>query len=72
MEQFRYKKKYGQNFLCDNNIVKKIVDSSGIDNNTLVIEIGPGQGVMSKLIIPRAKYTLFTYFLIFLFDYHLN
>ena len=58
MEQFRYKKKYGQNFLCDNNIVKKIVDSSEINNNTLVIEIGPGQGVMSKLIIPRAKYTL--------------
>ena len=58
MNQFKHKKKYGQNFLIDNNIINKIIDGSNIDKNTLVIEIGPGQGVMSRKIIPKAKYSI--------------
>ncbi|TQC54706.1 rRNA adenine N-6-methyltransferase family protein, partial [Mycoplasmopsis cynos] len=37
------KKKYGQNFLHDNNIIKKIVSLVEI-NDLNVIEIGPGRG----------------------------
>lgn len=44
------KKKFGQNFLIDSNIVKKIVASAGIDKNTGVIEIGPGIGAMTELL----------------------
>ena len=55
---FKHKKSLGQNFLMDDHIVNKIVDSANIDKETLVIEIGPGKGVMSSLIIPKAKYTL--------------
>ena len=58
MEKFKHKKKYGQNFLNDNNIKNKIIDGANIDKDTLVIEIGPGQGVMSKMIIPKAKYSI--------------
>ena len=55
---FKHKKSLGQNFLKDNNIMNKIVDSANIDKNTLVIEIGPGEGAISRLIIPRSKYTI--------------
>ena len=58
MDSFRHKKSLGQNFIKDINIVKKIVDSAIIDKNTLVIEIGPGEGVMSELIVSSAKYTI--------------
>ena len=46
--QFHFKKKFGQNFLIDQNIVKKIVKSNPILNNSLVIEIGPGDGRLTK------------------------
>ena len=37
-------KKYGQNFLIDDNILKKIVESANITKDDYVIEIGPGLG----------------------------
>lgn len=58
MDKFEYKKSLGQNFLKDENIVNKIVDSALIDDDTLVIEIGPGQGAISELIVPKAKFTI--------------
>lgn len=58
MEQFQFKKSLGQNFLNDNNVIHKIVDSADIDCNTLVIEIGPGGGALTKLIVPKALNTL--------------
>ena len=48
MEDFRFKKKFGQNFLKDNNIVKKIVRCADISDNSLTIEVGPGAGIMTK------------------------
>lgn len=59
MEEFKYKKSLGQNFLRDNNIINKIIDSAEIDNDTLVIEIGPGRGALSPLIASKAKYVIF-------------
>ena len=44
----KFKKKLGQNFLKDNKIVKRIVDTSGVDSDSLVIEVGPGGGIMTK------------------------
>lgn len=55
---FEYKKSLGQNFISDDNIIDKIVKYSGIDRNTLVIEIGPGAGSLSKKIIPLAGYAI--------------
>ena len=45
------KKSLGQNFLQDANIARKIVDSLKIEKNDSVIEIGPGQGALTKYII---------------------
>ncbi len=41
-------KRYGQNFIIDLNTIKKIVESTSIDKNTCVIEIGPGIGALSE------------------------
>lgn len=55
---FKFKKSWGQNFLVDKNIIDKIVRSSCIDKDTLVIEIGPGKGAISKFIVPKSKRTI--------------
>jgi len=58
MINFDFKKSLGQNFLHDENIINKIVKSSDIDKDTLVIEIGPGAGALSKKTIPLSGYTI--------------
>ncbi|MEO8210420.1 MAG: 16S rRNA (adenine(1518)-N(6)/adenine(1519)-N(6))-dimethyltransferase RsmA [bacterium] len=45
---YKPKKFLGQNFLVDENIAKKIVASLDIKPGDTIIEIGPGQGVLSK------------------------
>ena len=45
------KKSLGQNFLVDNNILKKIVDVGKISKIDSVIEIGPGTGNLTNYII---------------------
>ncbi|TYQ16817.1 UNVERIFIED_CONTAM: 16S rRNA (adenine1518-N6/adenine1519-N6)-dimethyltransferase [Acetivibrio alkalicellulosi] len=51
----RLTKSLGQNFLTDNNIVKKIVDCANIGADDLVIEVGPGVGSMTTELAQRAK-----------------
>lgn len=58
MVNFDFKKSLGQNFLNDENIIDKIVKSAEIDKDTLVIEIGPGAGALSKKTIPLSGYTI--------------
>ncbi|HOM02518.1 MAG TPA: 16S rRNA (adenine(1518)-N(6)/adenine(1519)-N(6))-dimethyltransferase RsmA [Acetivibrio sp.] len=48
-------KSLGQNFLTDDNVVKKIVDVANVSDNDLVIEIGPGVGSMTTELAKRAK-----------------
>ena len=50
MEKYdvKFKKKFGQNFLKDVNVVKRIVSCAGIENNSLVIEVGPGGAIMTR------------------------
>ena len=50
LKNVNFKKSLGQNFLIDKNIVDKIINSAQIDKETLVIEIGPGSGALSKSI----------------------
>ena len=58
MINFDFKKSLGQNFLNDENIIDKIVKYSSVDKDTLVIEIGPGAGALSRKIIPLSGYTV--------------
>lgn len=52
MKQFDFKKSLGQNFLHDQNVIHKIVDSADIDRDSLVIEVGPGGGALTNFIVP--------------------
>ncbi len=54
-ENFVIKKKFSQNFLLDENIIHNIIDKAEIDDQTGVIEIGPGLGALTKIIIKQAK-----------------
>ena len=50
MDKIAAKKSLGQNFLHDNNIIEKIVNSNKVNKEDLIIEIGPGKGaITSKL-----------------------
>lgn len=51
MDNFNFKKSLGQNFLIDNNIREKIVSSASIEDNSLIIEVGPGNGSITKLLV---------------------
>ena len=44
---FKFSKKFGQNFIVDENIIDAIINKSDVDKNTLVIEIGPGAGSLT-------------------------
>lgn len=44
---FSLKKKFGQNFIVDENIIDAIINKSEIDKETLVVEIGPGAGSLT-------------------------
>ncbi len=52
---FRFKKQFGQNFISDGNLLKSIVDASGIDENTTVVEIGCGAGTLTRALAEKAK-----------------
>jgi 16S rRNA (adenine1518-N6/adenine1519-N6)-dimethyltransferase len=51
---FRLSKSLGQNFLIDKNIRDKIVEGSLIGPEDLVIEIGPGVGVLTQLLAEQS------------------
>ncbi|WP_008824954.1 16S rRNA (adenine(1518)-N(6)/adenine(1519)-N(6))-dimethyltransferase RsmA [Haloplasma contractile] len=52
---FHLKKSFGQNFLVDLNILKNIVSSADITEETGVIEIGPGIGALTEQLAKKAK-----------------
>ena len=56
--RYRSKKSLGQNFLIDQNILKKIVKIGKISKNDNILEIGPGTGNLTKYIIEsKPKFT---------------
>lgn len=52
------KKKFGQNFLHDENVLEKIVKESNINKDTYVVEIGPGLGFLTSYLSKNAKKVL--------------
>ena len=49
------KKSLGQNFIIDTNILENIVDVGEVDEETTVIEVGPGIGALTEQIAKKAK-----------------
>jgi 16S rRNA (adenine1518-N6/adenine1519-N6)-dimethyltransferase len=54
-QQPRLKKSLGQNLLKDKNQIRKIVESSNIEKNDVILEIGPGTGALTLEMALRAK-----------------
>lgn len=48
-------KSLGQNFLIDDEVISDIVNGAEVEKDDLVIEIGPGLGSMTKLLIEKAR-----------------
>ncbi len=55
MIEHNFKKKYGQNFLQDKNIIKKIANIAETKQDDLIIEIGPGAGALTEELIKKSQ-----------------
>jgi 16S rRNA (adenine1518-N6/adenine1519-N6)-dimethyltransferase len=49
------RKSLGQHFLSDRRILQRIVDALELTGNETVIEIGPGRGSLTELLVPVAR-----------------
>jgi 16S rRNA (adenine1518-N6/adenine1519-N6)-dimethyltransferase len=49
------KKEYGQHFLVDRNILEVIGRLAGLESDDVVLEIGPGQGVLTRYLAERVR-----------------
>ena len=56
---FKHKKKLGQNFLINKDIIKKIADIGSINKNSSIIEIGPGSGSLTEELLKRNPKEIF-------------
>ena len=54
----RANKRYGQNFLIDDNVLENIVNASNVTEEDLVIEIGPGLGNLTDYILDRCGFAV--------------
>ncbi len=53
--QVKPKKSLGQNFLIDNNVRDKIINLSEICDDDVILEIGPGLGALTDILVKKAK-----------------
>lgn len=58
IKDYNFKKKFGQNFLKDENILRNIIKKSEVDKDTLVIEIGIGAAYLTYYLSESAKNVL--------------
>lgn len=56
--KFSFKKKFGQNFIIDENIINSIIRIANLDKDTLVIEIGPGAGSLTCKLAESSGFVL--------------
>ncbi len=77
---FKNKKYFGQHFLFDKNIIKKIIEYSGLNKDDVVLEIGPGAGVLTlavsqavkKVIAVEKDYDLYNFLLNYKDEYGID
>lgn len=52
----KHKKKFGQNFLTDQGeVLSKIMEVSGVAKEDAILEIGPGEGALTELLLEQGK-----------------
>ena len=52
---FRFQKRFGQNFLIDTHVLEKIIEEAGVTDEDMVLEIGPGIGTMTQYLCENAR-----------------
>lgn len=52
------RKRFGQHFLADTRLAQRIVDAAGIQPDDLVLEVGPGRGVLTERLLERAGHVI--------------
>lgn len=52
---FHFNKRFGQNFITDNNLLDAICDDAFITKEDTVVEVGAGAGTLTKILANRAK-----------------
>lgn len=52
---FKFSKSLGQNFLTDNSVLYDIVNGAEVSKEDFIIEIGPGVGSLTNILLDRAK-----------------
>jgi 16S rRNA (adenine1518-N6/adenine1519-N6)-dimethyltransferase len=55
MIDLKAKKSLGQNFLKDETVLRRIVESANLTQDDVAIEIGPGKGALTELLAERCK-----------------
>jgi 16S rRNA (adenine1518-N6/adenine1519-N6)-dimethyltransferase len=53
---YQTKKRFGQHFLHDHTVIDKIIAAAELDGSQQVVEIGPGLGVLTDELLPRAAH----------------
>ena len=52
---FKFKKKFGQNFISDPHLLQKIASAAEITSDDIVVEIGPGAGTLTRELAKEAR-----------------
>jgi 16S rRNA (adenine1518-N6/adenine1519-N6)-dimethyltransferase len=52
------RKAFGQNFLIDHNLIRKLVDASGVAAGDVVLEVGPGTGTLTEELLARGCFVV--------------
>ncbi len=52
---FHFKKQFGQNFISDPNLLSSIVAAAGVDENSVIVEVGCGAGTLTRALAAVAK-----------------
>lgn len=53
--QFQFKKKFGQNFITDDNLLRNIAEAAELSKDDVVIEVGPGAATLTHTLAEYAK-----------------
>ncbi len=51
-------RQHGQHFLIDGNLLRKLVDAAGVTARDVVLEVGPGTGVLTDYLVERAGHVV--------------
>lgn len=58
LQSFEFKKSFGQNFIKEKSVIHNIVNKADIKEDSLVIEIGPGAGALTRELVKHADFVL--------------